>query len=199
MSRALMAARCRGAQAIGTATLAGWRFVINPDGFGSIAPQPGGCVHGVLWRLTARDLAAINAYESVELRPLRAPPAGGAMRRRDRRWRWFTSRAARGAGRRGRAISSSWSTPRASGNCLNPTCVRLRAWRRRAGAARAPRARGSSDDPPSSSSAGAFRASGIGPSSKTPRLIMGLPAGSATGAMATSRRCSRDRLRRSVR
>ena len=66
MSRALMAARCRGAQAIGTATLAGWRFVINPDGFGSIAPQPGGCVHGVLWRLTARDLAAINAYESVD-------------------------------------------------------------------------------------------------------------------------------------
>lgn len=66
MSRALMAARCRGAQVIGTAALPGWRFVINPDGFGSIAPQPGGCVHGVLWRLSARDLAAINAYESVD-------------------------------------------------------------------------------------------------------------------------------------
>ena len=66
MSRALMGARCRGAEAIGTATLSGWRFVINPEGFGSIAPQPGGCVQGVLWRLTARDLAAINAYESVD-------------------------------------------------------------------------------------------------------------------------------------
>ena len=37
MSRALMSARCPGAEAIGTATLSGWRFVINPEGFGSIA------------------------------------------------------------------------------------------------------------------------------------------------------------------
>jgi hypothetical protein len=66
MSRALMGARCPDAEAIGTATLAGWRFVINPDGLGSIVPQPGGRVHGVLWRLTARDLAAINAYEGIE-------------------------------------------------------------------------------------------------------------------------------------
>src|SRR5499433_2221765 len=66
MSRALMGARCRDAEAIGIATLSGWRFVINPEGFGSIAPRPGGCVHGVLWRLSARDLAAINAYESVD-------------------------------------------------------------------------------------------------------------------------------------
>jgi gamma-glutamylcyclotransferase (GGCT)/AIG2-like uncharacterized protein YtfP len=66
MSRALMGARCPGAEALGTATLAGWRFVINPEGFGSIAPRQGSLVHGVLWRLTARDLAAINAYESVD-------------------------------------------------------------------------------------------------------------------------------------
>jgi len=66
MSRALMAARCPAARALGRATLAGWRFVINPGGFGSIAPWPGGCVHGVVWRLSARDLAAINAYESVD-------------------------------------------------------------------------------------------------------------------------------------
>jgi AIG2-like family len=66
MSRALMGARCRGAEALGTATLAGWRFVINPEGFGSIAPRQGSLVHGVLWRLTARDVAAINAYESID-------------------------------------------------------------------------------------------------------------------------------------
>ncbi len=65
MSRPHMQARCPGATALGVATLAGWRFVINPDGYGSIAPQPGGIVYGVLWRLTARDLAAINAYENV--------------------------------------------------------------------------------------------------------------------------------------
>ena len=65
MSRPHMQARCPGATALGTATLAGWRFVINPDGYGSIEPQAGGVVHGVLWRLTARDLAAVNAYENV--------------------------------------------------------------------------------------------------------------------------------------
>jgi hypothetical protein len=66
MSRALMSGRCSGADALGTATLFGWRFVINPEGFGSIAPRPGGRVHGVLWRLTTRDLAAVNAYEGVD-------------------------------------------------------------------------------------------------------------------------------------
>ena len=65
MSRPHMRARCPGATARGPATLAGWRFVINPDGYGSIAPQPGDTVHGVLWQLDARDLAAVNAYENV--------------------------------------------------------------------------------------------------------------------------------------
>lgn len=66
MSRALMGVRCPTATALGVATLAGWRFVINPDGVGSIAPKAGGLVHGVLWRLTPRDLAAINAYENMD-------------------------------------------------------------------------------------------------------------------------------------
>jgi cation transport regulator ChaC len=65
MSRALMQARCRDAQPLGIASLAGWRFVINRVGYGSIAPYQGGRVLGVLWRLSVRDLAAINAYESV--------------------------------------------------------------------------------------------------------------------------------------
>lgn len=65
MSRALMRMRCPQAEALGTATLSGWRFVITPDGVGSIAPRAGGEVLGVLWRVTARDLAAINAYESL--------------------------------------------------------------------------------------------------------------------------------------
>src|SRR5947199_5687852 len=66
MSRALMNARCPGATALGVATLAGWRFVINPDGVGSIAPHPGALLRGVLWRVTLRDLVALNAYESVD-------------------------------------------------------------------------------------------------------------------------------------
>jgi hypothetical protein len=66
MSRALMQVRCPSARALGPGTLAGWRFTITPDGVGSIAPQPDAVVLGVLWRLTPRDLAAINAYESLD-------------------------------------------------------------------------------------------------------------------------------------
>jgi hypothetical protein len=66
MSRALMGMRCPGATALGTATLVGWRFVVIREGFGSIAPQPGRVVHGVLWRLALRDLAAVNAYECLD-------------------------------------------------------------------------------------------------------------------------------------
>jgi hypothetical protein len=66
MSRALMGARCPAATALGVATLPRWRFIINPDGCGSIAPDPGGMVYGVLWRLTPRDLSAVNAYENLD-------------------------------------------------------------------------------------------------------------------------------------
>ena len=41
MSRALMHRRCPQAKALGTASISGWRFVITPDGFGSIAPGAG--------------------------------------------------------------------------------------------------------------------------------------------------------------
>ena len=66
MSRAQMGARCPTAQPVGTATLAHWRFVIGVEGHGSIEPHPGTIVHGVLWRVGLRDLAAINAYENVD-------------------------------------------------------------------------------------------------------------------------------------
>jgi hypothetical protein len=65
MSRALMRARCPLARPVGPATLAGWRFHINPDGLASLAAQQGARVHGVLWELSARDVAAINAYEGL--------------------------------------------------------------------------------------------------------------------------------------
>ena len=66
MSRRLMRARCPGAQALGTAVLAGHRFIITGDGYASVVRQPGAVVHGLLWRLAARDLAALNLYESVD-------------------------------------------------------------------------------------------------------------------------------------
>ena len=66
MSRALMAMRCPGASALATASLAGWRFLVSPDGLGSIESRPGALVRGVLWRVGLRDLAAINAYEGID-------------------------------------------------------------------------------------------------------------------------------------
>jgi hypothetical protein len=66
MSRGQMGARCPGARALGTATLPHWRFIIGVEGHGSIAPRPGAVVHGVLWRVGPRELAAINAYESID-------------------------------------------------------------------------------------------------------------------------------------
>jgi cation transport regulator ChaC len=66
MSRPLMEMRCPSAAVLGTGSLAGWRFVINPDGVGSIQRQSGAQVRGVLWRVSARDLAAINAYEGID-------------------------------------------------------------------------------------------------------------------------------------
>lgn len=63
MHRAAMQARCPGARAIGPARLEGYEFFIGLDGWGSVRRAPGRTVHGVLWRLTPRDVAALHAYE----------------------------------------------------------------------------------------------------------------------------------------
>jgi Gamma-glutamyl cyclotransferase, AIG2-like len=65
MSTALMKRKCRDAKALGVACLVGWRFVISIDGYASIVPEPGAIVYGVLWKLCARDRAALDAYEDV--------------------------------------------------------------------------------------------------------------------------------------
>jgi cation transport regulator ChaC len=66
MSRSLMRRRCPTAIVLGTAELPGWRFIVNRDGYATVVPCPGATVHGVLWRLTPRDLACLNAYEAVD-------------------------------------------------------------------------------------------------------------------------------------
>jgi gamma-glutamylcyclotransferase (GGCT)/AIG2-like uncharacterized protein YtfP len=66
MSSTLMHRRCPAAVAVGPARLCGWRFIVVREGFASIVPAAGGIVHGVLWRLTPRDLAALNAYENID-------------------------------------------------------------------------------------------------------------------------------------
>ncbi len=66
MSRAMMRRRCPGAAARGTGRLDGWGFIIMPSGYASIVPDAGAVVHGVLWRVTPRNLAALNAYEALD-------------------------------------------------------------------------------------------------------------------------------------
>ncbi|MGH6665988.1 MAG: gamma-glutamylcyclotransferase family protein [Pseudolabrys sp.] len=63
MQRAAMTRRCPGACAVGPAILEGYEFFVGIDGWGSVKPKPGEAVHGVLWRLTPRDIAALHAYE----------------------------------------------------------------------------------------------------------------------------------------
>ena len=66
MSRAPMRARCAGAQEIGVGRLQDHRFIIMQNGYASVLRAPGAVVHGLVWRITPRDLAALNAYESVD-------------------------------------------------------------------------------------------------------------------------------------
>jgi gamma-glutamylcyclotransferase (GGCT)/AIG2-like uncharacterized protein YtfP len=66
MDRALMLRRCPTATAIGAARLDQWRFIVTRDGYASVVPAPGEVVHGVLWQLGPRDVAAVNAYESID-------------------------------------------------------------------------------------------------------------------------------------
>ena len=65
MSVPMMRRRCPAARLEGRALLAGYRVIITREGYASILSAPGGRVHGVLWRLTPRDLAALNAYENL--------------------------------------------------------------------------------------------------------------------------------------
>jgi len=83
MSETLMRAHCPNAQVLGCAVLVGWRFLVTTSGYASIAPAPGQRVHGVLWWLTPRDRAALNAYESVDsgLYRSRVVPVSAAGRR----------------------------------------------------------------------------------------------------------------------
>jgi Gamma-glutamyl cyclotransferase, AIG2-like len=63
MDRLAMKRRCPGALAVGPAVLDDYRFFVGIDGWGSVSASRGNVVHGVLWRLTPRDIAALHAYE----------------------------------------------------------------------------------------------------------------------------------------
>jgi cation transport regulator ChaC len=73
-----------GSNMSGAATLANHRFVITADGYASVEPRRVEAVHGVLWRLTPRDRARLDAWENIAAGLYRAEtlPVMHAGRRR---------------------------------------------------------------------------------------------------------------------
>ena len=65
MSRGPMTERCPTARQAGRAILRGYRFVIMANGYASVVPAAGEDVHGILWEIGPRDLAALDDYEDV--------------------------------------------------------------------------------------------------------------------------------------
>ena len=65
MNAVQMRERCASPELRGCATLRGFRFRINTRGVATIVPDAQGCVHGVLWALTPRDIGKLDRYEGV--------------------------------------------------------------------------------------------------------------------------------------
>lgn len=65
MSRTLMRRHAPTARPVGVASLGGYRFVITRDGYASVEPSRGDRVHGLLWRLAARDRVTLDIWENV--------------------------------------------------------------------------------------------------------------------------------------
>lgn len=65
MSQPDMALRAPGAHAAGLGWLDRHRLVVTAAGYLAVKAAPAGAVHGVVWRLTPRDLARLDAYEGL--------------------------------------------------------------------------------------------------------------------------------------
>ena len=60
-----MAERCPGARVLDGGCLAGVRFIITSRGYGSVVPDAGSVVFGILWDITAHDELSLDVYEGV--------------------------------------------------------------------------------------------------------------------------------------
>ena len=65
MHRAVMRRHAPTAEPLGAAMLADYRFVVTADGYASVEPMRARAVHGVLWRLNARDRVTLDAWENT--------------------------------------------------------------------------------------------------------------------------------------
>jgi gamma-glutamylcyclotransferase (GGCT)/AIG2-like uncharacterized protein YtfP len=71
MDTGQMAHRCPGAERVGVAVLREYRVLMNADGVATVVPCERGSVFGLLWRLTAGDVEALDSYEGVASRHYR--------------------------------------------------------------------------------------------------------------------------------
>jgi gamma-glutamylcyclotransferase (GGCT)/AIG2-like uncharacterized protein YtfP len=65
MDRAHMKKMCPQAEPLGVAEIDHHTFFVSHGGYGSIGRKRNSAVKGVLWKISARDLAALDAYEAV--------------------------------------------------------------------------------------------------------------------------------------
>lgn len=60
-----MARLCPLAEPYGTASLRSYKYVMAASGYATVVPWPGSFVHGVLWKVGPREIAALDRYEDV--------------------------------------------------------------------------------------------------------------------------------------
>lgn len=65
MDRAHMAGLCPLAEPYGVASLRSYKYAIAASGFATVIPWPGSFVHGVLWKVGPKEIAALDRYEDV--------------------------------------------------------------------------------------------------------------------------------------
>lgn len=66
MDERQMSSRCPCARLVCAARLPEHRFLINRQGYASIAEAPGRTVYGLLWTITRQDEQSLDRYEAVE-------------------------------------------------------------------------------------------------------------------------------------
>lgn len=65
LDRNAMARRCPGSTVLSLGRLVNHRFYVTVDGFASVRREEGATVHGLLWRLSVGDVAALDRFEEV--------------------------------------------------------------------------------------------------------------------------------------
>ncbi len=60
-----MARLCPQAEPYGAAALRSYKYVMAASGFATVIPWPGSFVHGVLWKVGPKEIAALDRYEDI--------------------------------------------------------------------------------------------------------------------------------------